>query len=167
MSRYLNTRTLTFLVTYWMTLVILIPSRHEQAVLSVAVFCILPLILSALQLFFVGTWFPHHLNKKDPNCQTPRSLTIHPLLSFAACYHFGYHREHHLSLESVRVRRHRPEHSRSSEVPTSLPVSLMRTRANSSISSDDRAPEVSLSADGTVSYHFEDGLREKIRRRVA
>ena len=97
MSRYLNTRTLTILVTYWMTLVILIPSRHEQAVLSVAVFCILPLILSALQLFFVGTWFPHHLNKKDPNRQTPRSLTIHPLLSFAACYHFGYHREHHLS----------------------------------------------------------------------
>ena len=97
MSRYLNTGRLAILVTYWMTLVILIPTRNEQAILSVAVFCVLPLILSALQLFFVGTWFPHHLNKKNPNRQTPRSLTIHPLLSFAACYHFGYHREHHLS----------------------------------------------------------------------
>ena len=97
LTRYLNAGPLTILAMYWMTLVILIPSTNEQAILSVAVFCVLPLILSALQLFFVGTWFPHHLNKNNPNRQTPRSLTIHPLLSFAACYHFGYHREHHLS----------------------------------------------------------------------
>jgi beta-carotene ketolase (CrtW type) len=97
MSRYMNARPLTILVSSWMVLIILTPSSDQQAVLSVAVFCVLPLILSALQLFFVGTWFPHHLNKNNPNRQTPRSLTIHPWLSFAACYHFGYHREHHLS----------------------------------------------------------------------
>ena len=97
MSRYMNAGALTILALFWMALTILNPSTDQQAVLSVSVFCALPLILSALQLFFVGTWFPHHLNKNNPNRQTPRSLTIHPLLSFAACYHFGYHREHHLS----------------------------------------------------------------------
>ena len=97
MSRYMNAKPLTILVSSWMVLIVLTPSSDQQAVLSVAVFCVLPLILSTLQLFFVGTWFPHHLNKNNPNRQTPRSLTIHPWLSFAACYHFGYHREHHLS----------------------------------------------------------------------
>ncbi len=97
MSRYMSAGPLTILVSFWMTLIILIPTKDQQAVLSVSLFCALPLILSALQLFFVGTWYPHHLNKNNPNRHSPRSLTIHPWLSFAACYHFGYHREHHLS----------------------------------------------------------------------
>jgi beta-carotene ketolase (CrtW type) len=97
MSRYMSFRPLTILVTGWLILIILNPSRDQHAVLSVALFSALPLILSSLQLFFVGTWFPHHRNKNNSNRQTPRSLTVHPLLSFAACYHFGYHREHHLS----------------------------------------------------------------------
>ena len=97
MNQYISAGSLTILVSYWVTLSIFIPSTDLRIIFSVAVFCALPLILSALQLFVVGTWFPHHSNKKKPNGQTPRSLTIHPLLSFAACYHFGYHREHHLS----------------------------------------------------------------------
>ncbi|MEJ6657904.1 MAG: fatty acid desaturase [Synechococcus sp. ChSW.bin.154] len=97
LRQYMSLGPLMILVSCWATLTTLIPSAGQQAVLSVAIFCALPLILSALQLFFVGTWFPHHLNKNNPHHQTPRSLTIHPLLSFAACYHFGYHREHHLS----------------------------------------------------------------------
>ena len=97
LRRYMSVRSLTILISCWLALITLIPSTSQQAILSVTLFCGLPLILSALQLFFVGTWFPHHLNKNNPHRQTPRSLTVHPLLSFAACYHFGYHREHHLS----------------------------------------------------------------------
>ena len=97
LRRYMSVRPLTILISCWLVLITLIPSTGQQAILSVTLFCTLPLILSALQLFFVGTWFPHHLNKNNPHRQTPRSLTVHPLLSFAACYHFGYHREHHLS----------------------------------------------------------------------
>ena len=55
------------------------------------------LILSSLQLFIVGTWLPHNDNSTECGTSSPKSLRLHPLLSFAACYHFGYHLEHHRS----------------------------------------------------------------------
>ncbi len=50
----------------------------------------LPLILSSMQLFYFGTYFPHR------NCHTGPVSTYYPkLLSLLVCYHFSYHKEHH------------------------------------------------------------------------
>jgi beta-carotene/zeaxanthin 4-ketolase len=50
-----------------------------------------PLILSSLQLFCFGTYFPHRNESTGPQS------TYYPnLLSLLICYHFSYHQEHHL-----------------------------------------------------------------------
>lgn len=56
-----------------------------------------PAILSALQLFTVGTWLPHR-HGADTFADRHRTRSLHwPwLLSLLACYHFGRHHEHHL-----------------------------------------------------------------------
>lgn len=64
---------------------------------NILILSVIPLILSSLQLFVVGTWFPHRQVNSVSSCATPRSLSLAPLFSLAACYHFGYHREHHES----------------------------------------------------------------------
>jgi beta-carotene/zeaxanthin 4-ketolase len=57
---------------------------------------LLPMLLSAGQLFWFGTYLPH----REPiggytNCHRARSLNVGPIGSFLACYHLGYHWEHH------------------------------------------------------------------------
>lgn len=59
-------------------------------------FWILPQLSSALQLFFFGTWLPHREGAFEGHGPTKtRSLAYPAWLSFLACYHFGYHYEHH------------------------------------------------------------------------
>ena len=49
-----------------------------------------PLILSSLQLFCFGTYFPHrHEDNITRSAYYPR------VISFLVCYHFSYHQEHH------------------------------------------------------------------------
>lgn len=55
----------------------------------------LPSILSTVQLFWFGIWRPHHETGEWPDALRARSDRFPPWLSFLACYHFGYHREHH------------------------------------------------------------------------
>lgn len=77
---------------YWLASMI-----NESPLGNVLTFCVLPLVLSSIQLFIIGTWLPHRHNNNASLNATPRSLFLHPIVSFAACYHFGYHREHHES----------------------------------------------------------------------
>lgn len=59
-------------------------------------FWIIPLILSSIQLFYFGTYLPHQEPETGyihPHCAQTLSLTL--FWSFIACYHFGYHHEHH------------------------------------------------------------------------
>jgi beta-carotene ketolase (CrtW type) len=58
-------------------------------------FCIVPLCLSSLQLFTFGTYLPHRVQKPPFSQNQPDSLDLPPWLSLLACFHFGYHREHH------------------------------------------------------------------------
>lgn len=59
-------------------------------------FWAVPLLLSTFQLFFVGTWLPHRPGAyRGSGPLKARSLELSPLLSFFACFHFGYHYEHH------------------------------------------------------------------------
>jgi beta-carotene/zeaxanthin 4-ketolase len=57
----------------------------------------LPLLLSSLQLFYFGTYRPHH--GPAPSAEHSRcaneSRALPWVLSLLACYHFGYHQEHH------------------------------------------------------------------------
>jgi beta-carotene ketolase (CrtW type) len=59
----------------------------------------LPAILSAFQLFFFGTWLPHHHDdaaRPFEDHHNARSNGFGPLLSLLTCFHFGRHHEHHL-----------------------------------------------------------------------
>ena len=64
--------------------------------LNAVLFWLLPQGLSALQLFYFGTYRPH----KSPigghtNAHRAASSSASPFLSFLSCYHFDYHWEHH------------------------------------------------------------------------
>lgn len=64
--------------------------------LNLFFFWILPIILSSFQLFYFGTFLPHKRTVqgyRDRHCA--RSTGYPVFWSFLACYHFGYHWEHH------------------------------------------------------------------------
>jgi len=56
-----------------------------------------PALLSSLQLFYFGTWRPHHQAPDKPfvDRHNARSNDFSPLASLITCFHFGYHLEHH------------------------------------------------------------------------
>ena len=65
------------------------------SMVNVLLFCTLPLLLSSLQLFVVGTYLPHRNQTPASNPHQATSLDWPEWLSLLACYHFGYHLEHH------------------------------------------------------------------------
>lgn len=77
----------------------------QLAPANLAVFWGIPSFLSSLQLFYFGTYRPHQsldrtsgANRKDdgnPYSCCTKSDVLPWLLSLLACYHFGYHQEHH------------------------------------------------------------------------
>ena len=87
---YLSSRSIFFLFSGWVALCSISKSSCE----SVAVFSVLPLILSSLQLFTFGVWMPHRPGGEN-DAPTPRSSNLPPLIALIACYNFGYHHEHH------------------------------------------------------------------------
>jgi beta-carotene ketolase (CrtW type) len=57
-----------------------------------------PQIVSTIQLFAVGTYWPHRQGPFEGHGPTrARTLALPTWLSFLACFHFGYHYEHHAS----------------------------------------------------------------------
>ena len=97
LGNYLNGKQFCTLTSIWLFMLQITRSVNPNAIENIVIFCALPLIISSIQLFLVGTCLPHQKIQQDSERQLPRSLSLHPLLSFAACYHFGYHLEHHLS----------------------------------------------------------------------
>jgi beta-carotene ketolase (CrtW type) len=67
----------------------------DTAIVRVLLFTTLPLLLSSLQLFVFGTYLPHRVQRHPKRHAHPISLDLPPWLSLLACFHFGYHREHH------------------------------------------------------------------------
>lgn len=66
--------------------------------LNLILFFCVPAVVSAVQLFYFGTFLPH---QHDDEAQfadehRARSSDYGPLVSLLTCYHFGYHHEHHL-----------------------------------------------------------------------
>lgn len=96
LSHYLNPMQLLKLAGCMGLLLAVIPANQQQPLLALVLIYVLPLIISSWQLFVVGTFLPHRNNPQaTEGFHQPISLNFHPVLSFAACYHFGYHREHH------------------------------------------------------------------------
>lgn len=95
MARYLSLRQMAFLLAAWATLVVLFAQVTPTATINVLLFCTLPLLLSSWQLFMVGTYLPHRSQWHARGHGEPASLDLPPWLSLLACFHFGYHREHH------------------------------------------------------------------------
>lgn len=60
---------------------------------NLLLFWVLPSLLSTLQLFFFGTWLPHH--GEHANKHQSASLKKNHFFAFISCYFFGYHYEHH------------------------------------------------------------------------
>ncbi len=60
---------------------------------NLLLFWVLPSLLSTLQLFYFGTWLPHH-GEHHNNHQSGSQSRNH-VLAFLSCYFFGYHYEHH------------------------------------------------------------------------
>lgn len=56
-----------------------------------------PALLSSLQLFYFGTYRPHHHTAGKPfaDKHNARSNDFGVLASLFTCFHFGYHLEHH------------------------------------------------------------------------
>ena len=96
MGNYLGWQQLLNLSCVWLALTFRV-SDYSAQFFHLLLFSVLPLIVSSCQLFLVGTWLPHRRGATTRPGVTTRSLNLHPALSFAACYHFGYHREHHES----------------------------------------------------------------------
>ena len=62
---------------------------------NLVVFWILPPLLSTLQLFYFGTYKPHHHPETIDNVHKTRTQDKNHVWGFISCYFFGYHLEHH------------------------------------------------------------------------
>ena len=92
MRSYVSLRQVALLVVVFWSSIFL----FQVPVQNVLLFWALPSMASTLQLFFVGTWWPHHDDANNPvGPHHARSLDLPVWASFLACYHFGYHLEHH------------------------------------------------------------------------
>lgn len=96
MASYLTPAQMAGLLAAWLVAWALLRPFQPHPLASLLLFWILPLVLSSLQLFVVGTYLPH---RHGHGCSADRhraaSLPWPEPLSLLACYHFGYHWEHH------------------------------------------------------------------------
>jgi beta-carotene ketolase (CrtW type) len=95
MNRYLSCRQFAALLGGWGVVALGASCTLATPIANVLLFCTLPLLLSSLQLFFVGTYLPHRHQAPASNPHQAISLDWPEWLSLLACYHFGYHLEHH------------------------------------------------------------------------
>lgn len=75
---------------FWTFIYLKVPTAN------IFLFWVIPIVISSLQLFTFGIFLPHRnqeLNMSDRH--RAKSINYPTILSFVACYHFGYHWEHH------------------------------------------------------------------------
>jgi len=99
MAAYLSPWQLTALVVSWLVLASVAAPFSSSPLCNVLIYGALPVLMSSLQLFVVGTYLPHRPSSpgaSDPAGELqPQSLNLPTWLSLLACFHFGYHWEHH------------------------------------------------------------------------
>lgn len=63
---------------------------------NIALFWIIPSLLSSVQLFYFGTFLTHQEPEEGyTNPHRAKSTSFPVWWSFITCYHFGYHEEDH------------------------------------------------------------------------
>lgn len=68
----------------------------DVSIINIFLFWVIPILISSLQLFTFGIFLPHRqTNEKYPDRHRAISNNYSVFWSFIACYHFGYHWEHH------------------------------------------------------------------------
>jgi beta-carotene/zeaxanthin 4-ketolase len=94
MTRYFGLREFLVLsVLVWTYVLVL-----KAPIANLLLFWALPAMLSSVQLFYFGTFRPHrHEESPFADQHRARSNEYGWLASLLTCFHFGYHREHHLS----------------------------------------------------------------------
>lgn len=94
MRRYFGWREFAILTVLVWSYVLLLGAPPGNLLL----FWALPSIASSVQLFYFGTYLPHrHEEDEFADEHRARSNEYGWLASLLTCFHFGYHREHHLS----------------------------------------------------------------------
>jgi len=98
MTSYLTPVQMAGLLSTWLVALALLRPLSPQPLINLLLFWILPLLLSSLQLFAFGTYLPHRdASGRSDDRHRSASLCWPEALSFLACFHFGYHWEHHQS----------------------------------------------------------------------
>ncbi len=96
MASYLSPSQMGALLSSWLLTLLLMGPQSPHCLSSLMLFWILPLLLSSLQLFVIGTYLPHRQSAaRSGDRHHAASLAWPEVLSFLACFHFGYHWEHH------------------------------------------------------------------------
>ena len=87
MKEYISWRQLLIMAVLFNVLKLWFPEPN------IILFWVIPSLLSTLQLFYFGTWLPHH--GEHQNVHQSRTQRKNHILAFFSCYFFGYHYEHH------------------------------------------------------------------------
>ena len=95
MAGYLSWGQMARLLGGWTLLAVLFLPTNPSAWSAVLLFCTVPLLISSWQLFLFATYLPHRAQRWPLQQAEPSSLDLPSWLSLLACFHFGYHREHH------------------------------------------------------------------------
>lgn len=94
MAAYLTPLQLASLLGCWLLSSLLFSGTVPHPMANLLLFGVMPLWLSSLQLFVFGTYLPHRQGA-GADRHHAISLLLPEALSLLACYHFGYHWEHH------------------------------------------------------------------------
>jgi beta-carotene ketolase (CrtW type) len=86
-----------FWILFWgMTVIFWILIFLGMPIPNIFLFWVIPIIVSSLQLFAFGIYFPHRPRPEGySDRHRAKSSNYSVWLSFLTCYHFGYHWEHH------------------------------------------------------------------------
>lgn len=99
LSGYLSRRQFAIFTSIWASVLAISWGIFAIAPLNILLFWVLPLILSSMQLFLLGTYFPHRQGTLNPSLSNPQNALTHTIQicwSLLSCYHFSqYHWEHH------------------------------------------------------------------------
>lgn len=96
MASYLTPAQMGHLLGGWLLTLLLLQPDSIDPLARLLLFWTLPLLLSSLQLFVIGTYLPHRQSpERSGDRHRAASLAWPQTLSLFACYHFGYHWEHH------------------------------------------------------------------------
>jgi beta-carotene ketolase (CrtW type) len=123
MASYLTPGQMGRLLGAWLLCLALLAPHSVHALQRLLLFWTLPLLISSLQLFLIGTYLPHRASRsRTGDRHRAASLAWPTPLSLLACFHFGYHWEHHDSPELPWYRL--PERRRLVTVPGQAAASL-------------------------------------------